>query len=92
MDTTVQEKAITYPTDSKLLIKIINRLKVCRTMKLRQEKVGSEAGFSIFWDVMVAPIARKKMVWKKWLEKDRETRSKWRFRTGNNIIRQALIH
>lgn len=39
VDTTVQEKAITYPTDSKLLIKIINRLnKLAKKSGIRQRR------------------------------------------------------
>lgn len=39
VDTTVQEKAITYPTDSKLLIKIINRLnKLAKTHGVQQRR------------------------------------------------------
>ena len=37
VDTTVQEKAITYPTDSKLAIKIINRLnKLAEAQQIKQ--------------------------------------------------------
>ena len=39
VDTTVQEKAITYPTDSKLLIKIINRLnKLAKVQGIQQRR------------------------------------------------------
>jgi len=39
VDTTVQEKAITYPTDSKLLIKIINRLnKLAKEQGIQQRR------------------------------------------------------
>ena len=39
VDTTVQEKAITYPTDSKLAIKIINRLnKLAKAEGIRQRR------------------------------------------------------
>ena len=39
VDTTVQEKAITYPTDSKLLIKIINRLnKLAKEYGIQQRR------------------------------------------------------
>ena len=39
VDTTVQEKAITYPTDSKLLIKIINRLnKLAKDQGIQQRR------------------------------------------------------
>lgn len=39
VDTTVQEKAITYPTDSKLLIKIINRLnKLSKAQGIQQRR------------------------------------------------------
>ena len=39
VDTTVQEKAITYLTDSKLLIKIINRLnKLAKEQSLQQRR------------------------------------------------------
>ena len=39
VDTMVQEKAITYPTDSKLAIKIINRLnKLAKTEGVRQRR------------------------------------------------------
>lgn len=39
VDTTVQEKAITYPTDSKLLIKIINRLnKLAKAHGIKQRR------------------------------------------------------
>lgn len=39
VDTTVQEKAITYPTDSKLLIKIINRLnKLAKVQGVQQRR------------------------------------------------------
>ena len=39
VDTTVQEKAITYPTDSKLLIKIINRLnKLAKVHAVQQRR------------------------------------------------------
>lgn len=39
VDTTVQEKAITYPTDSKLLIKIINRLnKLAKVQGVKQRR------------------------------------------------------
>lgn len=39
VDTTVQEKAITYPTDSKLLIKIINRLnKLAKAQGIQQRR------------------------------------------------------
>lgn len=39
VDTTVQEKAITYPTDSKLLIKIINRLnKLAKEQGVQQRR------------------------------------------------------
>ena len=39
VDTTVQEKMITYPTDSKLLIKIINRLnKLAKTNGIQQRR------------------------------------------------------
>ena len=39
VDTTVQEKAITYPTDSKLAIKIINRLnKLAKEEKIQQRR------------------------------------------------------
>jgi len=39
VDTTVQEKAITYPTDSKLLIKIINRLnKLAKAQGVQQRR------------------------------------------------------
>lgn len=39
VDTTVQEKAITYPTDTKLAIKIINRLnKLAKTHDIKQRR------------------------------------------------------
>jgi len=39
VDTTVQEKAITYPTDSKLLIKVINRLnKLAKEQGIQQRR------------------------------------------------------
>lgn len=39
VDTTVQEKAITYPTDSKLAIKIINRLnKLAKAQHIKQRR------------------------------------------------------
>ncbi len=39
VDTTVQEKAITYPTDSKLRIKIINRLnKLAKAEGIQQRR------------------------------------------------------
>ena len=39
IDTTVQEKAITYPTDSKLVIKIINRLnKLAKAHGIQQRR------------------------------------------------------
>ena len=39
VDTTVQEKAITYPTDSKLLIKTINRLnKLAKDQGIQQRR------------------------------------------------------
>jgi len=39
VDTTVQEKAITYPTDTKLAIKIINRLnKLAKTQGVKQRR------------------------------------------------------
>ena len=39
VDTTVQEKAITYPTDSKLAIKVINRLnKLAKENGIRQRR------------------------------------------------------
>tara|TARA_R110002072_G_scaffold301723_1_gene482150 strand:- start:6442 stop:7074 length:633 start_codon:yes stop_codon:yes gene_type:complete len=39
VDTTVQEKAITYPTDTKLAIKIINRLnKLAKTHGIKQRR------------------------------------------------------
>lgn len=39
VDTTVQEKAVTYPTDSKLLIKIINRLnKLAKEQGIQQRR------------------------------------------------------
>lgn len=39
VDTTIQEKAITYPTDTKLAIKIINRLnKLAKTQGIKQRR------------------------------------------------------
>ena len=43
VDTTVQEKAITYPTDSKLAIKIINRLnKLAKAQQIKQRRTYVE--------------------------------------------------
>ncbi|MFT6030206.1 MAG: IS5 family transposase [Oleiphilaceae bacterium] len=54
VDTTEQEKAITYPRDTKLAIKIINRLnKLAKTHDVKQRRTFIKEVKGLFVDIFV---------------------------------------
>ena len=55
VNTTVQEKAITYPTDSKLAINIINRLnKLVKREGIKQRRTFVKPQFRVFTEWLTA--------------------------------------